>query len=344
MFKTYLPRFKPILSFKHFSSLKSSNPFLVVYIFSKLKLPVPLFLNSFEAIKAKIMIQHSELIINKDGSIFHLHLKPGQISDQIILVGDPKRVETIASNFSKTEYSIQNREFKTITGWYNDKKLTVISTGIGTDNIDIVLNELDALANIDFEKRAIKPVHKSLTIVRIGTSGGLQPDLPVNSFVVSEKSMGFDGMLNFYANREEYCDIEFEKAFKSYTKWNKSLPTFYVADASEKLILKFNDDIFKPGVTISAPGFYGPQGRVLRLPLAVPELNRQIEEFRFGNHKITNFEMESSAIYGLSKMLGHEALTICLIIANRVTLTANESYHHEMKKLITLVLERLTRD
>jgi uridine phosphorylase len=288
------------------------------------------------------MIQHSELIINNDGSIFHLHLKPEQISDHIILVGDPGRVDTIASFFNKTDFSTQNREFKTSTGWYNGKKLTVISTGIGTDNIDIVLNELDALANIDLEKREIKKEHRTLNIVRIGTSGGLQPDLPVNSFVVSQKSIGFDGMLNFYANREDYCDIDFETAFRNFTNWDKSLPTFYVVDSSEKLRSKFKDVIFNHGVTISAPGFYGPQGRVLRLPLAVPELNKHIEEFRYKHHKITNFEMESSAIYGLSKMLGHEALTICLIIANRVDLTANENYRDEMKKLIILVLERLT--
>lgn len=288
------------------------------------------------------MIQHSELIINNDGSIFHLHLKPEQISNDIILVGDPGRVDTIASNFTNIDFTIQNREFKTVTGWFNDKRLSVLSTGIGTDNIDIVLNELDALANIDLKTRTIKKEHKSLNIVRIGTSGGIQPDLPVNSFVVSKKSIGFDGMLNFYADREKYCDIEFEKAFKIYTNWNKSLPTFYVVDSSEKLLSKFSDDIFINGVTISAPGFYGPQGRILRLQLAVPELNKQIEEFRFNHHKITNFEMESSAIYGLSKMLGHEALTVCLIIANRVVLTANENYNEEMKKLILLVLERLT--
>lgn len=298
-------------------------------------------MDTFNNIK---MIQHSELIINNDGSIFHLHLKPEQISENIILVGDPERVDTIASNFDGIDFSIQNREFKTITGWFNGKRLTVISTGIGTDNIDIVLNELDALANIDLKTRTIKTEHKSLHIVRVGTSGGLQPDLPVNSFVVSEKSIGFDGMLNYYANREVHCDLEFEKAFQTFTNWDKSLPRFYVVDSSKKLLAKFNDEIFKKGVTISAPGFYGPQGRVLRLPLAFPELNKQIEEFRYDHHKITNFEMESSAIYGLSKMLGHEALTVCLIIANRVTLTANETYRDEMKKLISLVLERLTTD
>ncbi|MCK5731311.1 MAG: nucleoside phosphorylase [Draconibacterium sp.] len=288
------------------------------------------------------MIKHSELILNSDGSIFHLHLKPEHISAQIILVGDPDRVDTISSHFSKIEFTVQNREFKTTTGWYNNKKLTVISTGIGTDNIDIVLNELDALANIDLETREIKDNKTTLNIVRIGTSGGLQTNLPVNSFVVSKKSIGFDGMLNYYANRENVCDLPFEKAFKKYTNWKDSLPTPYVVDASEKLLSIFNDAEFTKGVTISAPGFYGPQGRVLRLQLAMPELNRLVEEFTYDNLKITNFEMECSAIYGLSKMLGHEALTVCLIIANRVTLTANENYRNEMKRLIKIMLDRLT--
>jgi uridine phosphorylase len=288
------------------------------------------------------MIKHSELIINKDGSIFHLHLKPEHISTQIILVGDPARVDTISSFFNKIDFSVQNREFKTVTGWYNDTKLTVISTGIGTDNIDIVLNELDALANINLEEREIKKEHTKLNIVRIGTSGGLQSNLPVNSFVVSKKSIGFDGMLNFYANRENICDLLFENAFKKFTNWDDSLPTPYVVDASEELISKFETTEFIKGATISAPGFYGPQGRVLRLPLAVPELNKQIEAFEFEKLRITNFEMESSAIYGLSKMLGHDALTICLIIANRVTLSANENYREKMISLIKLVLNRLT--
>lgn len=290
------------------------------------------------------MIKDSELILNSDGSIFHLHLNPEDISDQIILVGDPARVDSIAGLFEKVDFTTQNREFKTVTGWYNQKKLTVISSGIGTDNIDIVLNELDALVNIDLKTREIKKEKKSLTIVRIGTSGGLQPDLPVNSYVVSQKSIGFDGMLNFYANRENYCDLPFEIAFKQFTNWNDSLPTPYVVDASRQLFLKFSDPEFYTGVTISAPGFYGPQGRELRLPLAVPELNRQIEMFSFDGLRITNFEMESSAIYGLSKMLGHKALTVCLIIANRVALTANENYRDEMKKLVVKVLDRLTND
>lgn len=289
-----------------------------------------------------IMIKHSELILNSDGSIFHLHLKPENISTQIILVGDPARVDTIASYFDEIEFSIQNREFKTITGIYNKNRISVISTGIGTDNIDIVLNELDALANIDLEKREKKTTHKSLNIVRIGTSGGLQTDLPVNSFVVSQKSIGFDGLLNFYANREEYCDMEFEKAFTNYTNWSSSLASPYTVDASNELLSKFESDEFIKGVTISAPGFYAPQGRELRLPLAFPDLNQKIESFNYKDLRITNFEMESSAIYGLSKMLGHEALTVCLIIANRVTLTANENYRSEMKRLILKVLNNLS--
>ncbi|MFW5774285.1 MAG: nucleoside phosphorylase [Tangfeifania sp.] len=288
------------------------------------------------------MIERSELILNSDGSIFHLHLKPENIGDKILLVGDQARVDTISSFFEKIEFSTQNREFKTTTGWYNNKKLTVISTGIGTDNIDIVLNELDALVNIDFKKREIKPEKKSLDIIRIVTSGGLQADLPVNSFVVSQKSIGFDGMLSFYANRENYCDMPFEKSFMQFTNWNPSLPTPYVADASNRLLKKFESDDFRRGVTISAPGFYGPQGRVLRLGLAKPELNKLIEDFQFDNIKITNFEMESSAIYGLSKMLGHHALTVCLIIANRVTRQANENYRDEIQKLIEKVLESIT--
>jgi len=288
------------------------------------------------------MIKPSELILNPDGSIFHLHLKPENISDQIILVGDPDRVDTIASLFSKIDFTTQNREFKTATGWYNNKQLTLISTGIGTDNIDIVVNELDALVNIDLEKREIKPDHHSLKIVRIGTSGGLQDDLPVNSFVVSQKAIGFDGLLNFYSGRNEVTDLDFEQAFKDYTGWNALLASPYVADASEELCSLFDTDDFKKGVTISAPGFYGPQGRELRIPLAYPHLNEKIESFRYKNLRITNFEMECSAIYGLSKLLGHEALTVCLIIANRVSLTANENYRTEMKRMIKLILDKLT--
>lgn len=288
------------------------------------------------------MIKSSELIINSDGSIFHLHLKPEQIADHIILVGDPGRVELIGKMLADVEFVVQNREFVSTTGKYNGKRITVVSTGIGTDNIDIVVNELDALANINLTTREINPEHRTLNFVRIGTSGGLQDFLDVNSFVISEKAIGFDGLLNFYANRDAVSDLAFEEAFRAHTGWNKQLTSPYVVDCSKKLLDKIHAGKTVAGVTISAPGFYGPQGRVLRLPLADPNLNEKIESFEYNGHRITNFEMECSAIYGLSKLLGHEALTVCLIIANRVKKDANANYHHSIETLIELVLERLT--
>jgi len=288
------------------------------------------------------MIQSSELIINADGSIFHLHLKPEQIADNIILVGDPGRVELIGKLLTDIEFQVENREFVSTTGKYNNQRVTVVSTGIGTDNIDIVVNELDALANINLVTREINPVHRKLNFVRIGTSGGLQDFLDVNSFVISQKAIGFDGLLNFYANRNSVSDLPFEEAFKIHTGWGKQLTSPYVVNCSETLLNKIHREDTIAGVTISAPGFYGPQGRVLRLPLADPQLNEKIESFSFEKHKITNFEMECSAIYGLSKLLGHEALTICLIIANRLKKEANSNYHQSMETLIRLVLDRLT--
>ncbi len=289
------------------------------------------------------MIGPSELIINPDGSIFHLHLKPEHIADNVILVGDPARVKLISSYFSEIEFSVNNREFYTITGKYNGLRITVISTGIGTDNIDIVVNELDALVNVDLNTRQVKKEKKSLNLVRIGTSGGLQEDLGVNSFVVSEKAIGFDGLLNFYANRDHVSDLNLEEAFKNHTKWNRQLTSPYVVDCSNDLLKKFQEDEFRSGITISAPGFYGPQGRVIRLGLADPEINNKIESFRYNNYRITNYEMECSAICGLSALLGHNALTVCLIIANRMKKEANESYKPYMEKLIKLVLEKLTK-
>ncbi len=288
------------------------------------------------------MIKNSELILNRDGTIFHLHLKPEQIADTIILVGDPGRAETISAMFDQVEMTVRNREFLTCTGTYNNQRLTVLSTGIGTDNIDIVINELDALANIDLQTREVRSDKRSLRFVRVGTSGSLQADISVNSWVVSRKSIGFDGMITFYDNREAVCDMEFEKVFREFTGWADDLPTPYVVDASDRLLSLFSEIKFVKGANISAPGFYGPQGRILRLPLAVPELNEKLEDFTYGDLRITNYEMESSAIYGLSRMLGHEALTICLIIANRVTREANENYHPEMEKLIRVVLDKLT--
>lgn len=288
------------------------------------------------------MIKSSELIINADGSIFHLHLKPEQIADNIILVGDPGRVELISKSLTDIEFKASNREFVSTTGKYNKQRITIVSTGIGTDNIDIVVNELDALANINLTTREIKPVHRKLNFVRIGTSGGLQDYLPVNSFVISQKAIGFDGLLNFYANRDSVSDLPFEEAFRKHTSWRKQQTSPYVIDCSALLFSKIHQGDTIPGVTISAPGFYGPQGRVLRLPLADALLNEKIESFEYNGHKITNFEMECSAIYGLSKLLGHEALTICLIIANRIKKDANADYHQSMETLITTVLERLT--
>lgn len=283
----------------------------------------------------------SELLINEDGSIFHLHLKPEQLADNVILVGDPGRVATVASYFDSQECSVSNREFKSITGTYKSKRITVVSTGIGTDNIDIVLNELDALANIDLEKRTEKPKFRQLNIVRIGTSGAMQPEIPLGSFLISEKSLGFDGLLSFYAGRDKVCDLDFEEAFKKHVDWNPKLASPYVVDNDEELIERIGKDDMLKGVTISANGFYGPQGRVLRLDLHDSHLNDKIESFRHNGYKITNFEMESSAIAGLSKLMGHKAMTICCIIANRRIESANTNYQPQIEKLIQLVLDRI---
>lgn len=283
----------------------------------------------------------SELIINPDGSIFHLHLRPGQLAEKVILVGDPGRVTTVAQHFDNTECETESREFHTITGTYNGKRITVLSTGIGCDNIDIVLNELDALANIDFETRTVKPQLKSLEIVRIGTCGGLQPETPIGTFIASVKSIGFDGLLNFYKGRNEVCDLQLEKDFTAYMKWNPQLCAPYVIDADACLIDRIARDKMVKGITIACGGFYGPQGRELRIPLADPEQNAKIEKYQYDNLKITNFEMESSAVAGLSRLLGHKAMTCCMVIANRLAGTANASYKNSIDDLIKLVLERI---
>lgn len=283
----------------------------------------------------------SELVINDDGSIFHLHLKSEQISDKIILVGDPGRVALVASYFDEQECSVSSREFNTITGSYKGKRITVISTGIGTDNIDIVVNELDALANIDLKSRTEKPDFKQLTLVRIGTSGGMQPDIPLGSFLISEKSIGFDGVLNFYEGRDRVCDLEFEKEVKKQLKWNPQFCAPYVVDADAGLVNKIGQDEMLRGVTISANGFYGPQGRELRIGLADPHLNDKIEKFSFDNYKITNYEMEGSAIAGLASLMGHRAMTVCCIIANRRVEAANTDYKPYIEKLVQTVLERI---
>jgi len=288
-------------------------------------------------------IKESELIINPDGSIYHLHLLPEDIADNIILVGDPGRVEVVAGFFDKIERKKQNREFYTITGTFNNKRISVVSTGIGTDNIDIVVNELDALVNIDLKTREKKKTHKALNLIRIGTSGSLQKNIPVDSFLMSVKSVGFDGLLNFYQNRNQIADLPFEKAFKEYVQWNPLLTSPYVVNASEQLIQKLDGDDIKKGINISAPGFYGPQGRVLRLPIIDNDLNDKIEAFDYQGQKITNYEMESSAIYGLSKLLGHHAITICVIIANRESKKYSKDYKPVVKELIKTVLDRLSK-
>ncbi len=283
----------------------------------------------------------SELIINEDGSVFHLHVRPEQLADKVILVGDPGRVQTVASHFERLECDIQSREFHTITGWYKGKRITVVSTGIGCDNIDIVLNELDALANIDFQTRTEKEQLRSLELVRIGTCGGLQPNTPVGTYIASCKSIGFDGLLNFYAGRNEACDLEFEAAFKEHMHWNPLLCAPYVIDANAELIDRVAGEEMVRGVTIACGGFFGPQGRELRIPLADPDQNRKVESFEYKGWKITNFEMESSALAGLSKLMGHRAMTCCMVIANRLAGEANTGYKGSIDGLISLVLERI---
>ena len=285
----------------------------------------------------------SELIINEDGSIFHLHLKPDQLADKVILVGDPGRVALVASHFQEKEYEIESREFKTITGTYHGKRITVLSTGIGCDNIDIVMNELDALANIDFSTRMEKKSLRSLEIVRIGTCGGLQPNTPVGTFVCSEKSIGFDGLLNFYGGRNDVCDLMFEKAFIQHMGWtgNKCIAHPYVVDCNPEMLERIAADDMVRGVTIAAGGFFGPQGRKLRVPLADPDQNEKIENFEYYGYRITNFEMESSALAGLSRLMGHKATTVCMVIANRLKKEANTGYKNTIDTLITTVLDRI---
>jgi len=287
-------------------------------------------------------IQSSELITNEDGSIFHLHLLPEDLAHDVILVGDPGRVALIASHFDTVEVQKSNREFTTVTCTYDGHRLSVISTGIGPDNIDIVINELDALVNIDLKTQEIKEHKQSLNIIRIGTSGSVQADIPVNSFVISEKSIGCDGVLRFYADTQSVCNREFEEAFIRHCNWAGETARPYVVNASPALVNKLHSEgqTYK-GITLTAVGFYGPQGRVLRLPLAMPGINDRITTFRHQNYKVTNYEMESAAITGLCNLLGHHAATICLIIANRITGEASADYHGYMEKLIRYTLEKL---
>lgn len=283
----------------------------------------------------------SELIINNDGSCFHLHLKPEQLADRVILVGDPARVDTVAEHFDNKECEVCSREFHTITGTYNGKRITVQSHGIGCDNIDIVANELDTLANIDYNTREEKPEHRTLTMVRIGTCGGLQPFTPTGTFIASVKSIGFDGLLNFYAGRNEVCDLQLEEAFKKHMNWSPLLAAPYVANADKDLIDQIAGDDMVRGITIACGGFYGPQGRQLRIPLADPNQNEKVESFEYDGLRICNFEMESSALAGLASLLGHRAMTCCMVIANRYAQKMNTEYKNSIDTLIKLVLDRI---
>lgn len=282
--------------------------------------------------------QNSELVLNEDGSVYHLKLKPGDVAKKIILVGDPGRVEKVSALFDKLELKVQNREFVTHTGYYRKQKVTVLSTGIGTDNIDIVLNELDAVVNIDLESRTLKHEHTSLDLIRIGTTGGLQPELSTGSFVLSRIAGGFDGLIHFYRDGYTVCDESLEKAFVNHTAWYDKRPVPYFVPSSERLFTLLNKDVFS-GITLSSPGFYGPQGRTLRLGIIDPGLNDKMQSFLYNGLKITNYEMESSALFGLSKLLGHEAVSICAVIANRV----NRDFIHDHEKLIQNLL-RFTLD
>lgn len=285
-------------------------------------------------------IPASELIINNDGSIFHLHVRPDQIATTILLCGDPKRVDLIASHFDTIECDISSREFHTITGTYRGKRLSCVSHGIGCDNIDIVVTELDALVNIDFTTRQEKPEHTTLTLVRIGTSGGLQECSLVGSYVVAAKSMGFDGLLNYYKVPDGMFDLDIETAFCNHVGWNRRLPAPYVVSADPELVERIGHDMVK-GITIAAPGFYGPQGRYVRARPADMELNSKIQSFRYNEWQITNFEMESSALAGMSALLGHKAMTVCAIIAGRVSHNMNTEYKGSIEGLIKIVLERI---
>jgi uridine phosphorylase len=282
----------------------------------------------------------SELIVQGDGSIYHLNLKPHQIAQHIILVGDPGRVAHVSGHFSRIEHKVQNREFHTHTGYYRDVRISVVSTGIGTDNIDIVVNELDALVNIDLEKRTDKDIHTPLNLIRLGTSGALQPDVHVDTFVASAYGLGFDGLMNYYGFDHSLLEEAMSEAYIRHTGWNERLPYPYIVAASGELINILAYDMLQ-GITATANGFYGPQGRELRIPLAFPELNERIESFSHQGKRITNFEMETSGLYGLGKLLGHQTLTICAIIANRVLKTYSADYQKTIDSLIELTLQRI---
>lgn len=280
------------------------------------------------------------LAVNADGSVFHLHLKPEQLADRIVMMGDPERVPVVTAHFDNIEYDQQSREFRVITGSYKGKRITALSHGIGCDNIDIVVSELDALANIDLDTRTEKEHFRQLTMVRIGTSGGIQPSCPVGSYVVSEISMGMDGLIYFYEGGERVSDSDISKKFVSHSNWGKKLATPYFAYSDKFLTEQIGYDMIK-GITCSASGFYGPQGRYLRLPLTNPDQNKFLESFTYAGLEITNYEMESAALAGMSALMGHRAVTVCMIIFNRHTNDANTEYKQSFDGLITKVLDRI---
>lgn len=285
-------------------------------------------------------IPSSELIINGDGSIFHLHLKPEQLADIVMLVGDPARVAMIAEYFDTKECEVSNREFLTVTGTYKGKRMTVMSTGIGIGNIDICVTELDALANIDFETRQVKENFRQLTLVRLGTSGAIQQDIEVGEVVFSRTSLGFDGLLSYYEGRDSVCDLDLERAFTEHTGWYEKLPAPYFVDADKGLFEHFKD-VTREGITIAAPGFYAPQGRWVRIAPHDKSLNQKIEEFKYDERRITNFEMEGSALAGLAALMGHRAATICTIIAQRVAKNACTDYKPYVRRMIEIALDKL---
>ncbi len=286
------------------------------------------------------IIPASELIINDDGSIFHLHLRPEQLADIVLLVGDPGRVALVSGFFETKECEVSNREFKTVTGTYKGRRMTVLSTGIGIGNIDISVTELDALANIDFATRREKEQKKQLTLVRLGTSGAIQPDIRVGDFVFARTSLGFDGLLSYYKGRDAVCDLQLEEAFVKHTGWYEKMPRPYFVNASAELFDLFRDSVVD-GMTVAAPGFYAPQGRWVRLEPHDAHLNEKIESFRFEGRRITNFEMEGSALAGLAALMGHRAATICTIIAQRIALDACTDYKPYVKKMIQMALDKL---
>ncbi len=289
-------------------------------------------------------IPESELIINGDGSVFHLHMKPEHLADNVIMMGDPGRVDILADFLTDIECRNASREFVSVTGKYKGSRITALSHGIGPDNIDIVMTELDALANVDFKTREVKPEHRALNILRIGTSGALHADIPLGSFILSHISVGFDGVMNWYGNREKVTIPAVEEAFKKHMNWDPNLPSPYFVKASDKMI-DLMKDITVKGVTISAPGFYGPQGRVVRMPLAMPHMLEDIESFRFTEggeqYRITNFEMESSPLAGFAAQLGHNAATVCCAIANRYLKSSNPDYKPVIRQLLEISLERM---